>query len=117
MGFNVGDEVKVRSNLYVGMNSKWGVVSDMIKLAGKTCHIGKIYDNDEYRLLEDEGNYNWSEEMFEPIEKTLHPSQIVNLQVKAVISNYDEVTAQIEKLEEMLKNLKVELSWDGKIVK
>lgn len=67
--FKVGDKVKVRKGLIVN-KSYGGVVAThtMARMGGEVCTINRIadsyYDVDEY-------GFCWSDEMLEPVEKTL----------------------------------------------
>ena len=66
MKYEVGDKVRVRGDLEV--NSLYGEVlfaSGMKKCSGKTMTVDKIIDTCRYRLKEDAGHYNWSDEMLE----------------------------------------------------
>ena len=64
MKYKVGDKVRVRENLEV--NKAYGkdfFVSEMNFLKGKTVIISDI-EYDFYKLKEDSGKWNWTDEMF-----------------------------------------------------
>ena len=65
MKYKVGDKVRVRKDLVI--DSSYGredFVSEMKQFVGKIVTISKMID-EEYMILEDDGDYAWTEEMFE----------------------------------------------------
>ena len=65
MKYKVGDKVRVRKDISVKGN--WGFVEEMKSFIGKAVTISRLvspYD-DEYMILEDGGEYVWTEELFE----------------------------------------------------
>lgn len=74
--YQVGDKVIVRSDIsldaFYSMEDNLFsdiIVEEMVALAGKTVTIGEIYkpycDEFCYKILEDAGDWNWTDEMFE----------------------------------------------------
>lgn len=67
MKYKVGDKVRVRKDISVKGN--WGFVEEMKQFIGKVVTISRLvspYD-DEYMILEDGGEYVWTEELFEGV--------------------------------------------------
>ncbi len=65
MKYKVGDKVRVRKDLVVNSNyGKADFVGGMKLFIGKVVTISKVIDGD-YLILEDYGDYAWTEEMFE----------------------------------------------------
>jgi hypothetical protein len=65
MKYKVGDKVRVRKGLTV--DSCYGredFVEEMKSFIGKIVTISKVID-EEYMILEDDGDYAWTDEMFE----------------------------------------------------
>ena len=65
MKYKVGDKVRVRKDLVI--DSCYGredFVGEMKSFIGKVVTISKVID-EEYMILEDNGDYAWTEEMFE----------------------------------------------------
>ena len=65
MKYKVGDKVRVRKDLVI--DSSYGredFVEEMKSFIGKVVTISKVID-EEYLILEDDGDYAWTEEMFE----------------------------------------------------
>ena len=65
MKYKVGDKVRVRKDLVV--NSYYGgadFVEEMKSFIGKVVTISKVIGND-YKILEDNGDYVWTKEIFE----------------------------------------------------
>jgi hypothetical protein len=65
MKFKVGDKVRVKKDLVI--DSSYGredFVEEMKSFIGKIVTISKVID-EEYMILEDDGDYAWTEEMFE----------------------------------------------------
>ena len=69
--FKIGDKVKISSELSMmgehgDFDNGVGYISDMAEYAGQTVTINGILESrDCYRILEDCGNYLWSEDMFD----------------------------------------------------
>lgn len=67
MKYKVGDKVRVRKDISVKGN--WGFVEEMKSFVGNVVTISRLvspYD-DEYMILEDGGEYVWTEELFEGV--------------------------------------------------
>jgi hypothetical protein len=65
MKYKVGDKVRVKKDLVI--DSCYGredFVEEMKSFIGKIVTISKVID-EEYMILEDDGDYAWTEEMFE----------------------------------------------------
>lgn len=64
MKYKVGDVVKVRSDLSTkGMN----VTNRMLNFRGKIVRIEKVFKNGCYRIEGDYEEWNWTDEMLEPL--------------------------------------------------
>lgn len=89
MRYNVGDRVVVRENLRgaVRRDITPGVNSEMESLEGRVCTISFVYENSagwvRYYLKEDEEEYVWCSEFFEPVEpiefETASGDELINL--------------------------------------
>lgn len=69
MKYKVGDKVRVRKDLKVGL--RYGndtFISEMKKYAGKTMTVDAISRLGKYRLTEDIYDCNWTDEMLENAE-------------------------------------------------
>ena len=67
MKYKVGDKVRVKKDLVI--DSSYGredFVEEMKSFIGKIVTISKVID-EEYMILEDDGDYAWTEEMFEGV--------------------------------------------------
>jgi len=65
MKYKVGDKVRVRQDLVVDFNyGREDFVGEMKSFIGKIVTISKVID-EEYMIVEDDGDYAWTEEMFE----------------------------------------------------
>lgn len=92
--YKVGDRVMVREDLHKGHfynmeNSKENncIAEDMLPLRGDIVTIDRIADYGQYKIREDNGVYNWTDEMF---------SGLANDDWKVVITpNGDETTATL----------------------
>lgn len=71
MKYKVGDKVRVRKDL-VGYSSYGGCsfLREMESFIGKVVTIRKVID-EEYTILEDDGEYAWTEEMFEGLAEKM----------------------------------------------
>lgn len=68
MKYKVGDKVRVRTDLVVdGCYGGVSFTEGMEKYAGQTVTIDALLD-DEYLIDEDLYFWEWTEEMFEPVE-------------------------------------------------
>ena len=83
MKYKVGDKVRIREDLstekiYGGCR----VVPSMTVFLGKTVTIHKVRENlNRYEINEDDRVWNWTEEMFEPLESE-NPSDETNVLCK-----------------------------------
>jgi hypothetical protein len=64
MKYNVGDIVKVKSDLKIGENADGFVTTEMIKHSGKLARITYAYE-DLYHIDIDTDKYYWSNDCFE----------------------------------------------------
>lgn len=64
MNYKVGDIVKVRSDL---STTEKNVVSRMLDFRGKIVRIEKVFKNGCYRIEGDYEEWNWTDEMLEPL--------------------------------------------------
>lgn len=68
MKYKVGDKVRVREDLSVnGIYGRNVFVSRMTSFKGKQVTIKRIQD-EAYQMKEDDGVWNWTDEMLEPVE-------------------------------------------------
>lgn len=72
MRYKIGDVVTVRSDLsddecyYMDDGVTWnGVAFDMVGYAGEVVTISEYAGNGQYRIAEDDGEWYWTDEMFE----------------------------------------------------
>lgn len=70
--YNIGDRVKVREDLvvherYYMEDGEIGdsFIADMAQLKGQIVTINAISPTGKYIIMEDNGAYNWTDEMFE----------------------------------------------------
>lgn len=71
MKYKVGDKVRVRKDLEVGnMYGGYTFVDSMNEFKGKELTIRKLYPS-SYELIEDKGEYGWTDEMLEPTKPSL----------------------------------------------
>lgn len=69
MRYKVGDKVRVRKDLVADFHyGEDAFTSAMEKYLGKIMTISSIVKNCKYRLKEDIGYWNWTEEMLEDVE-------------------------------------------------
>lgn len=66
MKYKVGDRVRIKRDLKQGDDYEFGVIDEMEGLKGHVVTIARI-DGNIYKLKEDKGDWNWSEEMFEKL--------------------------------------------------
>lgn len=68
MKYKVGDKVRVRGDLVAGKHYGYYFNDKMAEYCGKEVTIMK-HDDNEYHLAEDDGEWAWSDEMFEDIQR------------------------------------------------
>ena len=76
MRYKAGDKVRVRKDLKERMG--YGCqrfVDSMKKQMGKIVTISNVVDDRYYYIQED--NYNWTDEMFEPVEDELTAEEAI----------------------------------------
>lgn len=81
MRYKVGDKVRVRKDLKEQMG--YGCqrfVDSMKKQMGKIVTISNVVDDRYYYIQED--NYNWTDEMFEPVEDELTAEEAIRIQAE-----------------------------------
>lgn len=86
MSYKVGDKVKVRTwesmerefglNLIDNIETPLTFVKGMKKHCGCTLTISRINQAGNYYVNEDGNAYQWSDEMFEPVEQLLTPDEV-----------------------------------------
>lgn len=81
MKYKVGDKVKVREDLRLDRTyNKFTINRKMKKLAGTIVTIQRINEN-YYRIVEDDGMWGWTDEMFEDTEENKMDNNItVNME-------------------------------------
>lgn len=78
MKYKVGDKVRVRRDLKERMGYGCQRFTDaMKKQMGKIVTISNVVDDRYYYIKED--NYNWTDEMFEPVEDELTAEEAIRL--------------------------------------
>jgi len=78
MKYKVGDKVRVRSDLKERMGYGCQRFTDaMKKQMGKIVTISNVVDDRYYYIKED--NYNWTDEMLEPVEEELTAEEAIRL--------------------------------------
>ena len=78
MKYKAGDKVRVRSDLKERMGYGCQRFTDsMKKQMGKIVTISNVVDDRYYYIKED--NYNWTDEMFEPVEEELTAEEAIRL--------------------------------------
>lgn len=78
MRYKVGDKVRVRSDLKERMGYGCQRFTDaMKKQMGKIVTISNVVDDRYYYIKED--NYNWTDEMLEPVEEELTAEEAIRL--------------------------------------
>ena len=106
MKYKVGDKVRVRKDLVI--DSCYGredFVGEMKSFIGKIVTINRVMD-EEYMILEDDGDYAWTEEMFEGLANEA-PSITTRINNKHNILNglfNSDGSVDGEKLMEKLSN-------------
>ena len=74
MKYKVGDKVKIREDLIIGEGyGEHRVVSDMTEFIGDIVTITNVFPSG-YGIKEDNGEWYWSEDMFEEINMILDDS-------------------------------------------
>ena len=112
MKYKVGDKVRVRKDLVV--NSCYGkedFVREMKSFIGKIVTISKVIDG-EYMILEDDGDYAWTEEMFEGLANEA-PSIVKRINDKHNILNgllNSDGSVDGEKLMEKLEDRQMQIA-------
>lgn len=79
MKYKVGDKVRVRKDLVVG--EQYGgetVADDMVDMRGMVVTIEEV-DGSGYGIKEGLDDYNWTDEMFEPVEEELTVEEVIKL--------------------------------------
>lgn len=68
MKYNVGDKVKIRTDLDINtVYNGWDCSRDMVLYGGRIATIVKCYD-DSYHIDVDNEDYNWTDKMFEDVD-------------------------------------------------
>lgn len=79
MKYKVGDKVRVRKDLVVG--EQYGgetVADDMVDMRGMVVTIEEV-DGSGYGIKEGLDDYNWTDEMFEPVEEELTAEEAIRI--------------------------------------
>lgn len=97
--YKVGDKVVVKSlEWYNRHKDRLGNVNvpqcfvfSMSKYCGKVMTICRVFDGASYRVVEDEGSYAWSDEMFEGLESELNntPKSTKKIDVSILPTDFD----------------------------
>lgn len=103
MEFKVGDKVKIRVDLdagmvYDGVDVTW----DMLDYRGYTAKITKIANGD-YHLDIDDGEFYWSDQMFEKVENTTKQTNFEHYLTELRQLNAEHVKLDKETMETHLK--------------
>lgn len=103
--YKVGDKVRVRKDLVVGVY--YGdklFVEDMEKLCGQKVTIESVRDEGVYRIVE--YDYNWTDEMFEDINKPEYLANIARIvrNKETTVVFWEDDTKTIVKLGENQKD-------------
>ena len=70
MKYNVGDKVKIREDLEIGDTyNDCTFIKNMEKYKGSIATITYSYEDDSYDIDLDDGNWFWTDEMFEDIKE------------------------------------------------
>ena len=106
--FNVGDKVRVRADLKVGMSSTNAVVHEMLEYAGLETTITDVVHlcrGIEYELGIDNGKWSWDSEMLIPIEEIKPYNEEDSVRLAKAVCEYEEIVHSLEKeLNNMLEN-------------
>jgi hypothetical protein len=97
MKYKVGETVRIRKGLEGGKDYS-GVrfaATTMSKYLGKQAKITMMSET-FYNLDIDDGHWNWSDEMLEPLKKTLTTLEVGD-KVKGEYENYKEVLAVLNR--------------------
>lgn len=89
MKIKVGDKIKVRNDLV--LDKKYNYIScldKMLEFKGKTVTVKNILSEDIISIEEDEYNFSWGKDMFEPIAEEKHKFQIGDI-VK-IVNTFEE---------------------------
>lgn len=80
MRYKIGDKVRVRGDLEIGKD--YGCQIVLNSMAINRGKIVTIYDvrGGYYSIVED--NYNWTDEMFEPVEEELTAEEAIKIQAE-----------------------------------
>ncbi|MFT8313297.1 MAG: hypothetical protein ABF633_03465 [Clostridium sp.] len=107
----VGQRIKVREDLDFGSyyteegNMTDGATSEMVDLAGKIVTISRVDDypngDTRYFVAEDEGSWNWTYEMFEPVKPaniviTKKDKEFMSLSIQA--NNYIPLMSRLDRI-------------------
>lgn len=97
--YKVGDKVVVKSlEWYNRHKDRLGNVNvpqcfvfSMTKYCGRVMTICRVYEGSSYRVVEDEGSYAWSDEMFEGLESEVNntPKSTKKIDVSILPTDFD----------------------------
>lgn len=80
MKYKVGDKVRIREDLVMGMNYGGLVaVDDMTDMCGSVVTIERVGEVHGYYIKEDPDEYCWTDEMFEPVEEELTAEEAIKV--------------------------------------
>lgn len=101
--YQVGDKVKVRSDLKSGMSIRFGITHDMANHAGKIVTISGIVSDGEYLIKEEA--YSWDKECFDG--KVIEEPESINFDWKGFLSGKFSVHCDTEeKAKKFLRDVK-----------
>ena len=93
--YKVGDKVQVKQNLVAGQRYGLdGVVTDMLRMAGKMATIVSVTKYGKYHIAEDDGWWVWTDEMFEDTTDIVR-MDIVRMEMQNVVQSAQSEQAQI----------------------
>lgn len=79
MKYKVGDKVRIREDLVMGVDCGCAiVVDDMKDMGGSVVTIERVCGNGYY-IEEDPDEYCWTDEMFEPVEEELTAEEAIKV--------------------------------------
>lgn len=79
MKYKVGDKVRIREDLVMGVDYGCAiVVDDMKDMGGSVVTIERVCGNGYY-IEEDPDEYCWTDEMFEPVEEELTAEEAIKV--------------------------------------